>query len=85
MVDLRDRIERNAEDLFHEAGGGFLEGGDAVVGVAAVFEFIHLALEHIAHHRIGQVVVFADAEVEQPPFRMGGQGGALARLIFSNL
>ena len=64
----------------HEAGGGFLEGGDAVVGVAAVFELVDLALERVAHQRIGHVVVFADAEVEQLAFGMGGQGGALGPL-----
>ena len=70
----------DAEDLLHEAGGGLLEGGDAVVGVAAVFDLVRLALEHVAHQRIGHVVVFADAEVEQPAFRVGGQGGALGPL-----
>ena len=80
VVDLRDRVERDAEDLLHEAGGGFLEGGDAVVGVAAVFELVDLALERLAHQRIGHVVVLADAEVEQPALGMGGQGGPLGPL-----
>ena len=33
----------DAEDFLHEAGRRFLEGGDAVVGVAAVFQLVHLA------------------------------------------
>ena len=48
VVDLRGRVERDAEDLLHEAGRGFLEGRDAVVGVAAVFELVDLALERLA-------------------------------------
>ena len=80
MVDLGDRVERDAEDLLHEAGGGFLEGGDAVVGVAAVLELVDLALERVADERVGHVVVLADAEVEQLPLGMGGQGGPLGPL-----
>ena len=33
----------DAETALHEAGGGFLEGGDAVVGVAAVLGLVDLA------------------------------------------
>ena len=57
--------------FFMNAGGGLLEGCDAVVGVAAVFELVDLALEHLADQRIGHVVVFADAEVEQSALGMG--------------
>ena len=77
VVDFGFGIERDAEDLLHEIGGRFLEGGDAVVGVAAIFEPVDLALAGLADERIGHVVVFADAEIEQGAFGMGGQDGPL--------
>src|SRR5205085_5543199 len=48
VVDLGGRVELDAEGPLHEGGGGLLEGGDAVVGVAAVLRLVHLALEHVA-------------------------------------
>src|SRR5262249_5299410 len=85
VVDLRGRVEADAKDLLHEAGGGLLEGGDAVVGVAPVVELVHLALENVADDGVGHVVVLADAEVEEAALGVGGQGGALGALDLPEL
>src|SRR5262249_49414334 len=61
-------------------GRGFLEGGDAVVGVTPVFEFVDLALARLPDQRIGHVVVLADAEVEQGSLRVLGEDGPLGPL-----
>jgi len=80
MVYLSDRIERHAKDALHEPRRCFLEGGDAVVRVAAIFKLVRLALEGLAHERIGHIVVLADAEVQQTPLGVSLQGGALGPL-----
>ena len=80
MVDLGDRVEYHAEDLAHEPGGGFLERGDAVIRVAAILDAIHLAFQSLADERRGHVVVLTDAEVEELPLGMGGEGGAFGAL-----
>ncbi len=69
-ADFGRRVEVDAVFALHEAGRRFAEGGNAVVGVAAVFGFVdflaHAAADDFGGHR----VVFADAEVEQLPFGM---------------
>src|SRR5262249_20843555 len=73
VIDLRLRIEGNAKDLLHEAGGRLFEGSDTIVGIAPVFQLVDLALADFTDQGIGHVVVFADAKVEQGPLGMGGQ------------
>ena len=80
MIDLANRVQTYAEHLLHETGRRFLEGGNAVVGVASVVELVHFALEGVADNRIRHLVVFTDAEVEQAPFGMRLQGGAFGTL-----
>ncbi len=80
MIDLGLGVQADAEDLFHEAGGRLLEGGNAVVGVAAVFKLVDLALGCLADEGIGHVVVFADAEIQELPLWVGGQHRALGPL-----
>ncbi len=62
------------------SGRRFLEGRNAIVGVAAIFQLVHFDLEHIADERICHIVVLADTEVEQTAFGMSGQGGAFGPL-----
>ena len=80
VVDFGRRVERDAELALHEAGGRLLEGGDAVVGVAAVLGLVdllgHAAADDLGGHR----VVLADAEVEQLALGMVGQRLALGPL-----
>src|SRR5947208_12545164 len=80
MVDLRGRVKADAETALHEGGDRLLERGDAVVCVAAVFELVGLAPEHLADERVGHVVVLADAEVEQRALGMSSESGALGPL-----
>src|SRR5262245_14759851 len=80
MIDLGLRIERDAELPLHERRRGFLERGDAVIGVAAILELVDLALGDVAHERIGHVVIFTDAEIEQRPLRMRRQHRPLGPL-----
>ena len=80
VVDFRDRIEPHFELPLHEPGRRLLEGGDAVVGVAAVLGLVDL-LGHDAADRLGgHLVVLADAEVEQTPLGVLGQGLPLGPL-----
>ena len=80
VIDLVDGIERHAELALHEPRGGLFEGGDAVVGVAAVFGLVDLGGHDAADARGGHLVVLADAEVDQPPLGVFGQ-----RLAFGPL
>ena len=77
VVDLLLRIEFDLELALHEAGGGLLEGGNAVVGITAVLRLVDLGGHHAADGRGGHLVVFADAEIDQPPLGMLGQRLAL--------
>src|SRR5438132_1550958 len=57
----------------HVVGRRLLEGRDAIVGIAAVLDLIDFGLERRANGRIGQLVVFADAKVEQFAIRIIGE------------
>ncbi len=74
------RIELDAELALHEAGRRLLEGRDAVVGVAAVFRLVDLVGHDAADVGGGHLVVLADAEVDQFPLGMIGQGLPLGPL-----
>src|SRR5262249_20106006 len=64
-------------EALHEARGGLLERGDAVVGVAAVLGRADL-LRHPPAHGLGRHrVVLADAEVDERPLRVIGERLAL--------
>ena len=80
VVDLGDWVEGHAKLLLHEGSGGLLEGGDPIVGVAAVLGTVHLLLHHGPHVRGCHLVIFADAEVEHAPFGMVGDGLPLGPL-----
>ena len=80
MVDLGDGVEGHAKLPQHEGSSGLLEGGDAVVGVAAVLGAVDLLLHYGPDVRRGHLVVLADAEVEHPPFGMVGDGLPLGPL-----
>ena len=80
MVDLGGRIELDAELPGHEPGDRLLERRDAVVGVAAVLRLVDLLGHDAADRRVGHLVVLADAEVEQLPLGMLGQGLPLGPL-----
>ena len=70
----------DAELPLHQPRRRLLERGDAVVGVAAVLGLVDL-LGHDAADRLGgHLVVLADAEVDQPPLGMLGQGLPLGPL-----
>ena len=73
-------IELDAEIALHEPRGRLFIGRDAVVGVAAVLRPIDLAGHHRAHALGRHLVVLADAEVDQLPLGMLGQGLALGPL-----
>ena len=70
----------DVELALHEAGDGFAEGGDAVVGVAAVFGLVDLLGHAAADELGGHGVVFADAEVEELALGMVGERLALGAL-----
>ncbi len=74
MIDLADGIERHLELALHEAGNGLLECGDAVIGITAVLRLIDLGGHHAANVGGRHFVVFADAEIDQLPLRVLGQG-----------
>ncbi len=80
VVHLGRGIERHAEEALHEARGGFLEGGDPVVGIAAVLGLRDL-LGHAAADRLGRHrVVLADAEVDERALGVVGECLALGAL-----
>ncbi len=85
MVDFLGRVERDAENLLHEDGCGLLERLNTVVGVAPVLQLIDLELECVAHERVGHVIVFADAEVEEPSFGVGLERCTLGAFDFLKL
>ena len=70
----RDRIEFHLELALHEAGDGLFEGGNAVVGITAVFRLVDLGGHHAANVGGGHFVVLADAEIDQLPLGVFGQG-----------
>ena len=74
------RVEGDAVLALHEAGGRLAEGGDAVVGVAAVFGLVDFLGHAAADDLGGHLVVLADAEVEQLALGMVGE-----RLAFGAL
>ena len=63
--DFGWRVERDVVFALHEAGGGLAEGGDAVVGVAAVLGLVDFLGHAAADDLGGHLVVFADAEIEE--------------------
>ena len=72
MVDLGHGIEGHVELPLHEGGGSLLEGGDAVVGVAAVLGTVDLPLHDGPDVGRRHLVVLANPEVEHPSFGMIG-------------
>ena len=64
----------------HEPRGRLLERRDAVVGVAAVLRLVDLLGHDAADRGVGHLVVLADAEIEQLPLGMLGQGLPLGPL-----
>ena len=70
----RSGIEFHLELALHETGDGLFEGGDAVVGITAVLRLIDLGGHHAANVGGGHFVVFADAEIDQFPLGVLGQG-----------
>ena len=66
-------------------GNGFAEGGDAVVGVAAVFGFVDLLGHAAADGLGGHGVVFADAEIEELPLGVVGERFTFGALDFFKL
>ena len=63
----------------------FLERGNTVVGVATILQPVDFPLSDLADERIGHVIVFADAEIEQFPLGMGGQHRTLGPFDFLEL
>ena len=81
VVDLGRRVEVcHAEEARHVGGGGFLEGGDAVVGVAAVFGVVDGFLQGLADGARRHLVGLADAEVQHLTLGMRLAGGTLGAL-----
>ena len=78
--DFGRRVEGDAVLALHEAGDRFAEGGDAVVGVAAVFGLVDFLGHAAADDLGGHLVVLADAEVEQLALGMIGERLALGPL-----
>ena len=70
-------IERDVEDLLHEVGGDFLEGGDAVVGIAAVFELVDLRLATSRTSGSAMSSFSPMPKSSSSPLGMGGDGGPL--------
>ena len=80
VVDLGRRVERHAVLALHEPRDRLLELRRTVVGVAAVFRLADFLGHPVQHDRVGHAVVFADAEVQQPPLGVLGQRLALGPL-----
>ena len=70
----------DVELALHEAGDRFAEGGDAVVGVAAVFGLVDFLGHAAADGLGGHGVVFADAEVEELALGVVGERFAFGAL-----
>ena len=78
--DFGRRIERDVVLALHEAGGRLAEGGDAVVGVAAVLGLVDFLGHAAADDLGGHFVVFADAEIEELAVGKIGERFALGAL-----
>ena len=86
VVDLRRRVELDAEVPLHEPGGRLLERRDAVVGVAAVLGPVDLARPSPRGRAPAAISSFSPMP-KSISCRSGCSASAfrLARLIFSNL
>jgi hypothetical protein len=82
VEDFGVGVEVDAEEAAHVAGGGLLEFGAAVVGVAAVFGLGGGVLEGVDDVGEGHFVGLADAEVNEGRVGVGGAGGGFGALDF---
>ncbi len=80
MIDLRHRIERNAETTLHEPRRRLFELDHTVIGISTIFWLVDFVRHHLADRLGSHGVVFADPEIEQFAIRVVSERPSLGTL-----